>query len=332
MIEDKGIKSTGVKKQDKKEEVDLSVVVPVYNEAQCLPVLHKRLGAVLDGLGLESEVILVDDGSTDISRKVIQEINKEDKRWCGVFLARNFGQQAAITAGLDAARGRDIIVMDADLQDRPEDIPKLLEKAREGFDVVYAKRSSRKGNPVKRFFYWLFYRLLADVASVKIPLDTGDFACMNRSAVDTLKSFPERNRFVRGLRAWAGFRQAGVDVKRDKRAAGKRKYTLRKLMRLAMDAIYSFSWVPLRVVSVIGILSVLISLVYLVIIIIMRLSGDIPPELAGWTTIIFLIIAFGGLTLLALGIIGEYIGRIYDEVKQRPVYVIAETTEGKEEA
>lgn len=193
----------------------LSVVVPVYNEAQCLLILQKRLGETLDSLDPDYEVILVDDGSTDISRKVISEIAKEDRRWRGIFLARNFGQQAAITAGLDSARGREVVVIDADLQDRPEDIPKLLEKAREGYDIVYAIRTTRRGNPLKRLCYRLFYRLLASVANVKIPLDAGDFACMSRRAVDTLRAFPERNRFVRGLRAWTGLRQAGVKVKRD---------------------------------------------------------------------------------------------------------------------
>jgi len=314
-----------VKVPDSKNAPDLSVVVPVYNESQCLLILQERLGKVLDELGLDYEVILVDDGSTDVSRKLIAEFARQDARWRGLFLARNFGHQAAITAGLDAAHGNMVVVMDADLQDRPEDIPKLLEKAREGFDIVYARRASRRGNPFKRACYWLFYRLLAGVANVDIPVDAGDFTCMNRRVVDTLKSFPERNRFVRGLRAWAGFKQVGLDLKRDKRAAGKRKYTFSKLMRLAADAIFSFSWAPLRLVSVVGVLSVLVSLVYLVVIICKRLSGEIA--ISGWTTIIFLIIAFGGLILLALGIIGEYVGRIYDEVKQRPVYIIAGTTE-----
>jgi dolichol-phosphate mannosyltransferase len=306
----------------------LSVVVPVYNEAQCLPILRERLGKVIDEIGVEAEVILVDDGSTDISRKLIAGIAGEDKRWRGVFLARNFGHQAAITAGLDHAKGDFVVVMDCDLQDRPEDIPKLLEKAEEGFDIVYARRASRKGNPIKRLCYWLFYRMLAGVANTSIPVDAGDFTCMNRKAVDAIRALPERNRFVRGLRAWVGFRHAGIDVQRDKRAAGRRKYTLGKLMRLAADAVFSFSWVPLRLVSIVGLLSVLASLVYLAVIVILRLSGRIPET--GWTTIIFLIIAFGGLILLALGIIGEYIGRIYDEVKKRPIYIVAETTDSQD--
>lgn len=305
----------------------ISVVVPVFNESQCLPALRKRLAEVLDELKLDYEVVLVDDGSTDVSRKVIAEFSREDGRWRGVFLARNFGHQAAITAGLEAARGAEVVVMDADLQDRPEDIPKLLDKAREGYDIVFARRAKRRGGLCKRFCYWFFYRLLAGLARVKIPTDAGDFAIMTRRVVDALNSFPERNRFVRGLRAWAGFRQTGVDVVRDKRAAGKRKYTLRKLVRLAADAVFSFSWAPLKLVSLVGALSVLASLVYLVVILYLRFSGGIPENMRGWTTIIFLIIGFGGLILLALGVIGEYIGRIYDEVKQRPVYIVSATTD-----
>lgn len=318
-----------MKDAEAKKAPAISIVVPVYNESQCLPILRKRLAEVLDELKLDYEVILVDDGSTDVSRKVVAEFAREDGRWRGVFLARNFGHQAAITAGLEAARGNEIIVMDADLQDRPEDIPKLLDKAREGYDIVFARRAKRQGGILKRLCYWFFYRLLAGLARVKIPLDAGDFAFMTRRVVDALNSFPERNRFVRGLRAWTGFRQTGVDVVRDRRAAGKKKYTLRKLVHLAADAVFSFSWAPLKLVSLVGALSVLASLVYLVVILYLRFSGGIPENMRGWTTIIFLIIGFGGLILLALGVIGEYIGRIYDEVKQRPIYIVAATTEGE---
>ncbi len=315
-----------MKESDSKHVPDLSVVAPVYNESQCLLILQERLAKALEGL--DYEVVLVDDGSTDVSRKLIAEFARQDRRWRGVFLARNFGHQAAITAGLDEASGRAVIIMDADLQDRPEDIPRLLEKAHEGFDIVYARRASRRGNPFKRACYWFFYRLLAGVADVDIPVDAGDFTYLNHKALQALRSFPERNRFVRGLRAWAGFKQTGVDLRRDKRAAGKRKYTFGKLLGLAADAVFSFSWAPLRLVSAMGALSVLVSIVYLVVVLYLRFTGAIGLELRGWTTIIFLIIAFGGLTLLALGIIGEYIGRIYDEVKQRPVYIIADTTDG----
>jgi dolichol-phosphate mannosyltransferase len=318
-----------VKDAQTRKTPSISIVVPVYNESQCLTTLRKRLTEVLDELKLDYEVVLVDDGSTDVSRKVIAEFAKEDKRWRGVFLARNFGHQAAITAGLEAARGAEVIVMDADLQDRPEDIPKLLDKAREGYDIVFARRAKRRGGICKRLCYWFFYRLLAGLARVKIPVDTGDFALMTRKVVDALNSFPERNRYVRGLRAWAGFRQVGVDVVRDKRAAGKKKYTIRKLVHLAADAVFSFSWAPLKLVLLVGALSVLASLIYLIVILYMKFSGEIPPGLRGWTTIIFLIIGFGGLILLALGIIGQYIGRIYDEVKQRPIYIVASTTEDK---
>lgn len=308
--------------------MELSVVAPVFNERECLPVFQKKLGEVLEKQEISYEVILVDDGSTDGSRKLIAGYSESDERWRGIFLARNFGHQAAITAGIDAAKGEKVIVMDSDMQDSPADIPKLLKKMDEGYDVVYARRTGRSGNPLLRLSYWLFYRMLAKVSDTRIPLDVGDFACMDRKVVEALKSLPERNRFIRGLRAWAGFRQAGISVKREKRAAGRQKYTFRKLLRLAADAVFSFSWVPLRLVSVVGALSILASLVYLVTILVMYFTGDIP--LAGWTTIIFLIISFGGATLLALGIIGEYLGRIYDEVKKRPIYIIAGTTDDSE--
>lgn len=311
---------------------EISVVAPVYNEKECLPIFRERLSAVLESLKMSYEVVLVDDGSTDGSREVVCGFAQSDPRWRGVFLARNFGHQAAITAGLDAVRGRAVVVMDSDLQDRPEDIPGMLARAREGYDIVYARRASRRGNPFKRVCYWFFYRLLAGVADVKIPVDVGDFTYMNGKVVDALRRFPERRRFLRGLRAWAGFRQTGIKVVRDRRAAGKRKYTMRKLLRLAADAVFSFSWAPLRLVSVFGALCVLTSLVYLGLIIYLRLTGKVPPELSGWTTIVFLIIAFGGLILLALGIIGEYLGRIYDEVKQRPIYIVADTTDREKAA
>jgi len=306
----------------------ISVVAPVFNEEECLPIFRERLGKVLEEMDSDYEVVLVDDGSTDKSREIISRFAQKDSRWRGIFFARNFGHQAAISAGLDAARGKAVVVMDSDLQDPPEAIPHLLEKAQEGYDIVYARRASRRENIFKRAVYKFFYRLLAGVADVDIPLDAGDFTCMNRKAVDALKAFPERNRFVRGLRAWVGFRQTGLDVHREKRAAGRNKYTLRKLLRLAADAVFSFSWVPLRLVSVVGALCVLASLVYLGVIIYLRLTRQFA--LSGWTTTTFLIIVFGGLTLLALGIIGEYIGRIYDEVKQRPIYIVASTTDNEE--
>ena len=312
------------------ENIAISVVVPVYNEEECLPILRESLDEVLGRIGSDYEVVLVDDGSTDSSPEIIRKFAEEDPRWRGIFLARSFGQQAAISAGLDAVRKRIVVVMDADLQDPPEEIPNLLAKLKEGYDIVYARRASRREGFLKRAAYKTFYRLLSGIANIDIPPDAGDFTCMRRSVVEAMKQLPERNRFVRGLRAWVGFRQAGIDVHRRKRAAGRNKYTFRKLLRLAADAIFSFSWVPLRVVSVVGTSCVLASFVYLAVIIVMRLAGRIPPGLSGWTTTIFLIIAFGGMTLTALGIIGEYIGRIYDEVKQRPIYIVASTTESKE--
>ena len=303
----------------------ISVAVPLLNEQACLQQLRDRLGRVLDGLGVPYDVFLIDDGSTDDTPAIIRRLAREDHRWHGVFLARNFGHQAAVTAGLEAARGDVVVVMDGDLQDQPEVIPALLAKWREGFDTVYALRTNRKEGPLKKLAYWLFYRLLHGMSGQSVPPDAGDFCLMDRRVVDALNALPERNRFIRGLRAWVGFRQTGVEVERHARAAGKPKYTLSKLMRLATDGILDFSWVPLRAVSIAGFLSVIGSLVYLAVVVVLKLIGRV--DIQGWTTVVFLQICLAGMILVALGIIGEYLGRTYTEVKRRPSFIVASTTD-----
>ena len=303
----------------------VGVVVPVYNEQACILQLRDRLGRVLDRLGHPYDVYFIDDGSTDDTPTIIRRLAREDARWHGVFLARNFGHQAAVTAGLKIARGDVLAVMDGDLQDQPEAIPELLAKWHEGFDTVYAVRIGRKEGPVKRLAYWVFYRLLCGLSEHPMVSDAGDFSLMDRRVVDALNALPERNRFVRGLRAWVGFRQTGVMVERAARAAGKPKYTLVKLLRLATEGLLDFSWVPLRVVSIAGLLSVCGAFIYLAVIVALKLLGRIDIE--GWTTVVFLQICLAGMILVALGIIGEYLGRTYAEVKRRPSYIIAGTTD-----
>lgn len=303
----------------------ISIISPVFNEEECVELFQARLKAVLEGLDSDWEVVLVNDGSSDGTGNCLDAFHKQDNRWRAIHLARNFGHQSAITAGIDSSRGDVIIVMDSDLQDSPEDIPKLIDEWRKGYQVVYAIREGRKESLYKRFAYKIFYRLLGSIAEISIPFDSGDFSLMDRKVVEVLKSLPERRRFVRGLRSWVGFRQIGIRVERGARAAGEPKYTLRKLLRLASDGLVSFSWVPLRMLTLVGLAAVIASLAYLFVVVLLRFGGFL--NLPGWTTVVFLLICFGGMQLLGLGLVGEYVGRIYDEVKGRPIYVIASSTD-----
>lgn len=307
----------------------IGIVTPVHNEQECLPELRDRLRAVLEELPCTYDVYLIDDGSTDRSPQIIRSFAAQDSRWHGVFLARNFGHQAAITAGLRAARGDVIVVMDGDLQDEPDAIPVMLRKWQQGYDTVYAVRTKRKEGLFYRLAYWLFYRLLCGTSREGVPMDAGDFCLIDRRVADAINSLPESGRFVRGLRAWVGFRQIGVEVERNARAAGTSKYTFGKLVRLAADGIMDFSWIPLRAVSAAGFLSIIAAVVYLATILLLEALGHI--EIAGWTTVVLLVIGFGGMILLSLGVIGEYLGRTYAEVKRRPAYIIADTTDRPEQ-
>lgn len=299
---------------------ELSVVIPVFNEAEIIPVLHSRLSAVLEEMHIDHEVIFVDDGSTDDSVNQLRSLTAKDNRVTLVELARNFGHQVAITAGLDFARGKAVAVMDGDLQDPPEVLPKFIAKWREGYDVVYAVREQRKEGWLKRTSYAFFYRLLRRVASIEIPLDSGDFCLMDRRVVDLLSQMPERNRFVRGIRSWVGLNQVGMSFERQARHAGRSKYTLGRLMILALDGLVSFSYVPLRLITFLGfgvsILSILLAIFYFVKKLIYGLS---PP---GFATLIVSIFFLAGIQLITLGVIGEYVGRIFEEAKRRPLYVL----------
>lgn len=305
---------------------DLSVVIPIFNEVENLPELHRRLTAALGGAGYGYELVLVNDGSTDRSLAMMEEIAGKDPHVAVIDLSRNFGHQVAISAGLEYTRGRAVIVMDGDLQDPPEVLPAFVDRWREGNDVVYAIRQNRKENIFKRIAYATFYRLLQWIAHVKMPLDSGDFCLMDRRVVDLLVRMPERNRFLRGIRSWLGFRQVGLSYERHARAGGKPKYTFRKLIYLAMDGLLSFSYMPLRLISVMGlgvsIFSLFLAGYYFWKKIIYALD---PP---GFATLVVAVFFLAGIQLVTIGVMAEYVGRISDEVKRRPVFIVRRIIRG----
>ena len=300
-----------------------SFVVPVLDEQETLPELAARLGAVLDGLDGSSEVLVVDDASRDETFRLLLELHERDPRFKPIRLARNFGHQVAISAGLDFALGDAVIVMDGDLQDPPEVVPELVARWREGYDVVYGIRSRREGESwFKRATAALFYRLLRRMTQTDVPVDAGDFRLVDRRAVDAFKLLRERNRYVRGMFAWVGFNQVGVPYERDARYAGERKYSYRKSLKLAIDGIVSFSTVPLRVVLAWGLVIALASFLLGLFAIGARLAGWY--ETPGWASLLIAVSFLGGVQLALLGVVGLYVGRIADEVKARPLYVVRE--------
>ncbi len=306
--------------------VTYSIVAPIYNELQNIPELHRRVRDVMETIGETWELVLVDDGSTDGSTEKIRELARTDAHVRAVIFARNFGHQIAITAGWDYARGRAVIVMDADLQDPPEVIPQLAAKWKEGYEVVYAVRAARLGETwFKKFTAALFYRLIRWITDVDIPLDTGDFRLMDRKVVDVLKQMRERHRFPRGLSAWVGFRQIGVEYQRAARYAGETKYPFRKMVRLALNAITSFSYFPLQVATYFGFVSAAIAILAIPVVIYLRMAGS--QAFFGQATTLIAVLFLGGVQLISLGILGEYIGRIYDEAKGRPLYIVREAPE-----
>lgn len=301
----------------------VSVAIPVYNEEAVLDELLLRLLAVLDDLpGGPHQVVFVDDGSTDDSREILARAASEDSRIQVVALSRNFGHQAAISAAFDFADGDVIFVMDADLQDPPEMLPRFLNEYENGFDVVYAIRTKRKENLLLRAAYAIGYRFIARLSSIPLPVGAGDFALLSRRVVDLLRSSKERNRYLRGMRSWIGFRQQGVPVERDSRHAGKSKYTLRRLFGLAFDGVFAFSLVPLRLTMLVGALAVGASVVFMAYAVYAKLVFNQSPQ--GFTALIVAIVFLGGVQVFFLGIVGEYVGRIYEEVKERPHYIVRE--------
>jgi polyisoprenyl-phosphate glycosyltransferase len=303
---------------------ELSVVIPVFNEEENIIVLHSRLTAVLEETHLDYEIIFVDDGSNDDSLNQLQNLSVKDKRVLVVELARNFGHQVAITAGLDHSQGKAIIVMDGDLQDAPEALPQFIAKWRQGYDVVYGIRERRKENWLKRIAYAGFYRLLRRVSNIEIPLDSGDFCIMDRRVVDLLRGMPERNRFIRGIRSWVGLNQIGLPIERHARVAGKPKYTFRRLMLLALDGLVSFSYLPLRIITILGFSISLLSIFAAVFYAVKRLMTGLGPP--GFATLVVAVFFLAGVQLITMGVIGEYVGRIFEEVKQRPLYIVRKIT------
>jgi dolichol-phosphate mannosyltransferase len=303
----------------------ISVVVPVFNEEESLHELHRRLSASIpETEGYEA--VLVDDGSTDASWSIMCTLAAADPHLRLVRLSRNFGHQAAITAGLDASRGDAVVVLDADLQDPPELIPELLARWRDGFDVVFAVRAERAGESrVRLLAITIFYRLLRAISGEDIPANAGDFRLMSRRVVDALASMPERARFLRGMTSWVGFRQTGVEYRRDARYAGTSKYPARKLLRLALDGITSFSTVPVRLVAWLGFTLVLFCLAVLSWVLYTRFFTNSAPQ--GWTSVLVVVLLLGGVQLLSLGMIGQYVARIFEEAKQRPLYLVSERVE-----
>ena len=304
----------------------LSVVVPVYNEELVIEALHSRLLQVLAPSIQSFEIVFVNDGSKDNSGPMLDAVCNSDPRFKAIHFSRNFGHQAAVTAGLHAVTGQVVVVIDADLQDPPELIHDMMGKWREGYDVVYAQKLVRKGvGPLKRGAYFLYYRILRSLTDIEVPPDTGDFCLMDRKIVDLLNSMPERNRYVRGLRAWLGFRQTAIMFERPARFAGETKYPFRRMVGLAVDGIFSLSRAPLRLATYFGFLSSAFSFALLVFFLIERIFGS--GNLArGWASTIVVILFLGGVQLICLGVIGEFIGRIYDEVKQRPLYIVGRST------
>lgn len=300
---------------------EYSIVVPVLDERETLPALHSRLRAVMDRLDGEAEVILVDDGSTDGSFEVMRKLHEEDARFRALRLSRNFGHQIAITAGLEHARGNAVVVMDGDLQDPPEVVPKLVEKWREGFDVVYAVRDERHGESrVKLATADWFYRLLGRLSEVPIPRDAGDFRLLDRRVVDAVKGMPEHRRYLRGMIAWVGYDQIGVHYTREARHAGRTKYPMRKMLSFATDGIVSFSTLPLRLTLALGFAVSLASFLLAVFAVLAKVTG--AYTVPGWASITVGLGILGGVQLTVLGVMGEYIARIHDEVKQRPLYLL----------
>lgn len=300
-----------------------SIVAPVYNEVGNIRELHRRISEVMQQTGEPWELVMVDDGSTDGSAEVMQEVFEQDPEHVRVVrFARNFGHQIAVTAGMDYAAGQAVILIDADLQDPPEVIHDLIAKWREGYEVVYAVRAKREGETwFKRFTASLFYRLLYRITDVSIPLDTGDFRLMDRQVVEAVRAMREHHRFIRGMVSWVGFRQTGVEYVRRERFSGQTKYPLRKMLRFAWDGITGFSYLPLQLATYLGFAIAALSIPAILVVVYLRAFTDARP-LEGQATTLIVVLFLGSVQLISLGIIGEYLGRIYNEVKGRPLYIV----------
>lgn len=299
----------------------VSFVIPVYNEESNLPMLADRLVKIMDQSPITLEAVLIDDGSRDNSRTMLQQLALNDPRFHVVLLSRNHGHQLALTAGLSVARGSEgVFVLDGDLQDPPELLDTFYAKFKEGYDVVYAVREKRKEVFYKRFAYFIFYRILKKIANIEIPLDSGDFSFMSRRVVNVLNKMPEESRFIRGMRTWIGFKQIGIAYDRQERASGDSKYSFSKLVQLALNGIYNFSEFPIKFVTSLGGFAIISSVIYLIFVVVKKMFFDQVIE--GFTALLFVIILFGGIQLMAIGVLGEYILRIFFQSKSRPNFII----------
>ncbi|WP_037326208.1 glycosyltransferase family 2 protein [Runella zeae] len=307
----------------------ISIVAPLYNESASLPHLVERLNRLMDSLALRIEVVLIDDGSRDDTSLQMRQLALTDARYHCVFLSRNHGHQLALTAGLAAARGTEaLFIIDGDLQDPPELLDEFYKKLQEGYDVVYAVRRKRKENFIKRSGYYLFYRLLKSISYVDIPLDSGDFALISRRVADIMNQMPEESRYLRGMRSWIGFKQVGIEYERSERMAGESKYSFKQLFRLAYNGIFNFSEFPIKFMSWAGGTAICIALIYFITVVIKKLFFEDIIE--GFTALLFVIILFSGVQLIALGIIGEYVLRIFFQSKNRPLYIVKDEIIDKE--
>jgi glycosyltransferase involved in cell wall biosynthesis len=301
----------------------LSVIVPAYNEEEVLPEFHRRLQAVLDNLDCATNILYVNDGSTDGTTDILNRLRQDDARVGVIDLSRNFGKEIAMTAGFDHAEGDAVVVIDADLQDPPELIPELVKHFREGYDVVYAQRISRAGErALKKTSAFFFYRLIQASTRVNIPADTGDFRMLSRRALDALKKLREQHRFMKGLYAWIGFPQKAVPYHRDPRKAGQTKWNYWKLWNFALEGFTSFTIGPLKVATYLGISTAFAAFVYALWVIYKTLAHGDP--VAGYPSLMVVILFLGGVQLITIGVLGEYLGRMFDETKQRPLYFVKE--------
>jgi len=309
---------------------NISVVAPIFNERESLQEFYRRVREALETTGVSWELVPVDDGSTDGTGEMLRELAEKDTLVRPVIFARNFGHQLAVTAGLDYARGDAVVIIDTDLQDPPEIIPEMLAKWKEGYEVVFAIREEREGESwFKLATASLFYRLIYRITDVEIPLDTGDFRLLDRKVVDVLCKMRERHRFLRGMSVWVGFKQTGVRYRRAARFAGKTKYPFRKMFKFAWDAVTSFSYLPLQIAMYLGFIAAGLSIVAIPIVAIMRLAGS--RAFFGQATTLIAVLFLGGVQLISLGILGEYIGRLYDEAKGRPLYIVREAPRQEDE-
>ncbi len=301
--------------------IDISIVVPLYNEEQVFKQLTNRLIKVIDTVGFACEIILVNDGSTDNTAGLIEEICLKDTRFTGILLSRNHGHQLAVTSGLAHVRGkRGAMIIDGDLQDPPELVSEFYKLLLDGYDVIYAIRKNRKESRLKKMAYWLYYRIQKKISNFNIPIDSGDFSMLSRRVVDKMNEMPEQSRYLRGMRSWIGFKQTGYEYSRDERQAGVTKYSWKKLFELAFNGIFNFSDFPVRIITRLGLITIVLSLIYLSYIIIRKIFFNDVPQ--GFTATLLAIILFSGVQMLSLGLIGEYVLRIYNQVRNRPLYIV----------